>query len=74
MPIYFVDFSMNIHHGVPGAEIVGGIVNDTSDYVIRIKRVMNDDSDKTNANLPFSHTGTRTLYVWIEYETLVILA
>lgn len=66
LPIYHVDLSMNIQVGVPGAEIVGGIVNDTSDYVVRIKRV----SDRTDK----PHTGSGTLWVWIEYETLVNLA
>jgi hypothetical protein len=74
MPVYFVDLHMNIMHGVPGAELIGGIVNDTADYVIRLKRVMNDDSERTNANLSFAHSGTRTLYVWLEYQTLVNLA
>lgn len=74
IPIYHVDLNMNIHHGIPGTETIGGIVNDTADYVIRIKRVMNDDSEKTNANLNFVHTGARTLYVWLEYQTLVNLS
>lgn len=65
-PIYHVDFHMNIHQGVHGAEIVGGIINDTSDYVIRIKRLADFPS--------FIHTGNRTLWVWIEYQTLVNLA
>lgn len=64
-PIYHVDFNMNIQAGAPGAEIIGGIVNDTADYVVRIKKV----SDQ-----PLRHTGTRTLWVWIEYATLVNLA
>lgn len=72
VPIYHVDLSMNIQHGVAGAEIVGGIVNDTADYVIRIKRVLHDETTKrlTSSN----HTGVRKLYVWIEYQTLVNLA
>lgn len=74
VPIYFVDLNMNIQHGVAGTETIGGIVNDTSDYVIRLKRVMNDDSQKTNANLNFIHSGSRTIYVWLEYQTLVNLA
>lgn len=65
-PIYHVDFHMNIHQGVHGAEIVDGIVNDTSDYVIRLKRLSDFSS--------FVHSGTRTLWVWIEYQTLVNLA
>ena len=64
-PIYHVDFNMNIQAGAPGAEIIGGIVNDTADYVVRIKKV-NDQ--------PLRHTGSRTLWVWIEYTTLVNLA
>lgn len=66
VPIYHVDLNMNIQHAVPGSEIIGGIVNDTSDYVIRIKRL----SDRNS----FLHTGSRTLWVWIEYQTLVNLA
>lgn len=65
-PIYHVDFHMNILQGVHGAEIIDGIVNDTSDYVIRLKR----PTDFPN----FLHTGKRTLWVWIEYQTLVNLA
>lgn len=65
-PIYHVDFHMNILQGVHGAELIDGIVNDTSDYVIRIKR----PTDFTS----FIHTGKRTLWVWIEYQTLVNLA
>jgi hypothetical protein len=74
MPIYHVDLNMNILSGVSGAEIIGGIVNDTSDYVIRLKRVMRDDKETTAA--PFTHATeeSRTLYVWIEYQTLVNLA
>lgn len=65
-PIYHVDLDMNIQQGVPGAELIAGIVNDTSDYVIRLKRL----SDRSS----FLHTGTRTLWVWLEYQTLVNLA
>lgn len=65
-PIYHVDFHMNILQGVHGAELIDGIVNDTSDYVIRIKRLADFNS--------FLHTGVRTLWVWIEYQTLVNLA
>jgi hypothetical protein len=64
-PIYHVDLNMNIFQGAPGAEVVGGIVNDTSDYVIRIKKL---------SDAPFRHTGTRTLYVFLEYQTLVNLS
>lgn len=73
VPIYFVDLAMNIHHGVHGAEVVGGIVNDTSDYVVRIKQAV-DDPDASPTVGRFQHTGKRTLYVWLEYQTLVNLA
>lgn len=65
-PIYHVDFNMNVQHAVTGTELIGGIVNDTSDYVIRIKR----PTDKPS----FVNTGTRTLWVFLEYQTLVNLA
>ena len=65
-PIYHLDLDMNILQGAPGAEIIGGIVNDTSDYVLRIKGI----SDQT----AFQTTGTRTLWVMLEYQTLVNLA
>lgn len=73
VPIYFVDLAMNIHHGVHGAEVIGGIVNDTSDYVVRIKKAV-QDPDATPAVGGYQHSGSRTLYVWIEYQTLVNLA
>lgn len=73
VPIYFVDLAMNIHHGVHGAEVIGGIMNDTSDYVVRIKQIVNED-DASPVTGQFLHTGTRTIYVWIEYQTLVNLA
>lgn len=66
MPIYHVDFNLNIQQGVEGAELIGGIINDTSDYVIRLKR----PSDRS----AFIHTGSRTLWVWLEYQTLVNLS
>lgn len=65
-PVYHVDLNMNVQQGVPGAEIIGGIVNDTSDYVIRLKKV----TDRPT----FSTTIARTVWVWIEYQTLVNLA
>ena len=74
MPIYHVDLSMNIQAGVPGAEIVGGIVNDTSDYVIRLKRVLRDESNSTPDAFVHKTQNGRILYVWIEYQTLVNLA
>ena len=64
-PIYHVDLNMNVMQGVPGSEIIGGIVNDTTDYVIRIKKL---------SDVPLRHTGSRTLWVFLEYETLVNLA
>lgn len=73
VPIYFVDLSMNIHHGVHGAETIGGIVNDTSDYVVRIKKAVDDEDIQPVAGT-YQHSGTRTLWVWIEYQTLVNLA
>lgn len=75
VPVYFVDLAMNIHHGVHGAELIGGIVNDTSDYVVRIKKAADDeDSARSLTAGTYQHSGTRTLYVWIEYQTLVNLA
>jgi len=64
-PVYHLDLNMNVQQGAPGAEIIGGIVNDTSDYVLRIKKI----SDQT----PLS-TLPRTLWVMLEYQTLVNLA
>lgn len=63
--LYMIDFHMNVLPGVPGADIIDGIVNDTSDYVIKIKNV----SDRTLASL-----GQQTLQVFLEYDTLVNLA
>lgn len=65
-PIYHVDLNMNIQHAVPGTELIGGIVNDTSDYVIRIKRPTDRPA--------FINSGTQTLWVFLEYQTLVNLA
>lgn len=74
VPIYFVDLAMNVHHGVHGAETIGGIVNDTSDYVVRIKKIL-EDPKKSLTKGGFQHTGNnRKLWVWIEYQTLVNLA
>ena len=67
-PVYHVDLNLNIQHGVPGAEIVGGIVNDTNDYVIRLKRL----SDRPQFDKNYG--STRTLWVFLEYQTLVNLA
>ena len=74
MPIYHVDLNMNILSGVNGAEIIGGIVNDTSDYVIRLKRVLRDDKETSPAAFTHASETARVLYVWIEYQTLVNLA
>lgn len=63
--LYMIDFHMNVLPGVPGADIIDGIVNDTSDYVIKIKRA----SDRSLEAL-----GPQTLQVFLEYETLVNLA
>jgi len=63
--MYMVDFHMNVLPGVPGADIIDGIVNDTSDYVIKLKHV----SDRTPSAI-----GQQTLQVFLEYETLVNLA
>lgn len=74
-PIYFVDFQMNIIAGVPGAEIIQGLINDTNDYVIRLKRVLPDVTDE--ANPPDFRWKTLTaakINVFIEYQTLVNLA
>jgi hypothetical protein len=63
--LYMIDFHMNVLPGVPGADIIDGIVNDTSDYVIKIKKA----SDRSLEAL-----GVQTLQVFLEYETLVNLA
>jgi hypothetical protein len=58
-PVYFVDFNMNVLSGSPGAEIVQGIVNDTSDYVVRLKRVLPDISYEASPPA-FVHNGSTT--------------
>lgn len=74
-PIYHVDLNMNIQQGAPNAEIIGGIVNDTSDYVIRIKKLsLPHDRFPTAAQYGNIKTGKQTLYVFLEYETLVNLS
>lgn len=65
-PVYHIDLNMNILYGVPGTETIGGIVNDTSDYVIRIKRPV----DRPN----FINQSTRKVWVFLEYQTLVNLS
>lgn len=65
-PIYHVDLNMNIKAGAPGAELIGGIVNDTADYVLRIKKISDQPARQT--------TGSRVLWVMLEYQTLVNLA
>jgi hypothetical protein len=85
-PVYFVDLNMNILSGAPGSEIVQGIVNDTSDYVVRLKRVLPDVNYEANPPA-FVHNGTGNnkwqvtgsnkdteIWVWLEYQTLVNLA
>lgn len=64
--LYMIDFHMNVLAGVPGADIIDGIVNDTSDYIIKIKRV----SDRST----FQHSGPQVLQVFLEYQSLVNLA
>jgi len=65
-PVYHIDLNMNMLYGVPGTETIGGIVNDTSDYVIRIKRPVDRAS--------FINLGTRKVWVFLEYQTLVNLS
>lgn len=65
-PVYHADLNMNILYGVPGTETIGGIVNDTSDYVIRIKRPVDRPQ--------FINQTKRTLWVCLEYQTLVNLS
>lgn len=72
VPIYHVDLSMNIQNAIPGAELIGGIVNDTSDYVIRIKQIKLDEKESKDS--AFEHSGARNLWVFIEYQTLVNLS
>lgn len=64
--LYMVDFHMNVHAGDPGADIIGGLVNDTSDYIVRLK---------LPTDIPtFRSTGQQQIWVFLEYETLVNLA
>lgn len=65
-PIYHADLNMNILYGVPGTETIGGIVNDTSDYIIRLKR----PTDRTR----FINNTARKVWVYLEYQTLVNLS
>ena len=73
-PIYHVDLNMNIQQGVPNAELIGGIVNDTSDYVIRIKQLALPHDKWDSAHQYMTINGTRTLWVFLEYQTLVNLS
>lgn len=74
-PIYFVDFQMNILAGVPGAEIIQGLINDTNDYVIRLKRILPDiDYEAAPPAFRYSSLTAAKINVFIEYQTLVNLA
>ena len=63
--IYWVDLNMNTRSDPPGHKIVEGITNDTSDYVLTIKKL--DDQE-------FTLPDQRTLWVWLEYPKGVQLA
>ena len=63
IPMYYVDLNMNIQVGCPGAEHIGGIVNDTSNYVVRLKKCTMDGVG-----------GNVTLRVFLEYQTMVNLS
>lgn len=64
--LYFVDLHMNVLPGVAGSDIIDGIVNDTSDYRLILKR----PTDRSS----FVNSGLQTIQVWLEYQTLVNLA
>jgi hypothetical protein len=66
-PVYHLDLNMNIQSGAPGSEVIGGIVNDTSDYVLRIKKLQY----KAGADWP---VGKGKIWVFLEYQTLVNLS
>lgn len=74
MPIYHLDLNMNIQNGASGSEIVGGIVNDTADYVLNIKPVWRDENQKIVSRLENGSGVTREVWVFLEYQTLVSLA
>lgn len=73
MPIYHLDLNMNIQNGANGSEIVGGIVNDTADYVLNIKPVYRDEKQQIVSTLE-NGEEEREIYVFLEYQTLVNLA
>lgn len=73
MPIYHLDLNMNIQNGASGSEIVGGIVNDTADYVLNIKPVWRDEKQQVVSKLE-NGEETREVWVFLEYQTLVSLA
>lgn len=66
-PVYHMDLNMNIQAGAPGSEMIGGIVNDTSDYVFRIKKL------QPNAGSDWP-VGKGKIWVFLEYQTLVNLS
>lgn len=66
-PVYHLDLNMNIQAGAPGSEVIGGIVNDTSDYVLRIKKVQ----PRAGSDWP---NGKGKIWVFLEYQTLVNLS
>lgn len=73
MPIYHLDLNMNIQNGANGSEIVGGIVNDTADYVLNIKPVYRDEKQNIVSKLE-NGNEERDVWVFLEYQTLVSLA
>ena len=64
--LYMIDLHMNVLPGVPGSDIIDGIVNDTSDYRLILK--------KPTDRFGFNNSGVQTIQVWLEYETLVNLS
>lgn len=73
MPIYHLDLNMNIQNGASGSEIVGGIVNDTADYVLNIKPVYRDEKQQIVSKLD-NGEEEREVWVFLEYQTLVNLS
>lgn len=73
-PVYFVDFQMNITTGAPGAEIIQGLINDTNDYIIRIKRVLPSGDEPAPPAFENASLTNAKVHVFIEYQTLVNLA
>lgn len=74
VPMYYVDLNMNIQVGCPGAEIIGGIVNDTANYVVRIKKIKTTTFGSMLGAIPNLDDTNLTLRVFLEYQTLVNLA